>query len=1046
MIEGIYEELVTQLVAEQLNDLDNGTFHVERTKIDKEEASSFLSKHLSQTIKNALKYVKGDNTVELQIEIANKIILFLKEELKKEEFENDLISIEGEILKAVFTRIDAHFSDFNLHLKEITPSTRLTHSELFTGGNARVSLESELRKEILSSNEIDLLVSFIKFKGIIILEKELQEFTKRGGKLRVITTTYMGASDYKAIQLLSQLPNTEVKISYNTGNERLHAKAYLFKRNTGFHTGYIGSSNFSRTALTDGLEWNLKITTKEVGHIIDKFQKTFDTYWQSEDFELFDDTIHRDKLINSLKQGSSRNTVQLNTNFFEVKPFPFQQEILEKLEVERTVHNRYRNLIVAATGTGKTLVSAFDYKRFKNQHNSAKLLFLAHRKEILIQSLSAYRGILKDNNFGELWVDGFVPDSYEHVFASVQTLNNRLDNISLTQEYFDFIVIDECQHLTANSYRDIIHYFKPKVLLGLTATPERMDGGDIQEDFHNKIAAEIRLPEALNRKLLCPFQYFGITDSIDLSRVTWERGRYVTSELTSLYTTNDRRVREIIDALEKYTKNLHDVRALGFCVTIEHARFMAEKFMLAGIKADYLTSANTQNRDSIKNQLLQKEINYLFVVDIFNEGVDIPEIDTVLFLRPTESLTIFLQQLGRGLRLADNKECLTVLDFVGNARPEYNFENKFRALVGKTVTTVKKEVEDNFPHLPLGCSIILEKKAKQTILENITAATSLNKKRLLLKIKNFQHHSTLEFNLKNFIEFNNIPLQTIYSRGGWKRLCYEAGKINDFDNTNEKQIVNAISKKWLSCSSTSYFEFILSLAKKQFKLSFNQFNESQKQMLLMLHYDIWQNASGFDSLQASIQTIGKNKVLVDEIIEVLEILIDEIDFKEMDINLPYQQPLKVHARYTRDQILAAFGLSTFEKKSPNREGSAINKKLNTELIFINLIKSEEDFSPTTMYDDYAINETLFHWQSQNSAGPETEKGKAYINQNENDRKILMFIREKKRDQFKNTMGYVFVGKGNLKEYYGSKPMNIKWKLHEPLPHYLWKDAAKLSNG
>ena len=1046
MIEGIYEELVTQLVAEQLNDLDNGTFHVERTKIDKEEASSFLSKHLSQTIKNALKYVKGDNTVELQIEIANKIILFLKEELKKEEFENDLISIEGEILKAVFTRIDAHFSDFNLHLKEITPSTRLTHSELFTGGNARVSLESELRKEILSSNEIDLLVSFIKFKGIIILEKELQEFTKRGGKLRVITTTYMGASDYKAIQLLSQLPNTEVKISYNTGNERLHAKAYLFKRNTGFHTGYIGSSNFSRTALTDGLEWNLKITTKEVGHIIDKFQKTFDTYWQSEDFELFDDTIHRDKLINSLKQGSSRNTVQLNTNFFEVKPFPFQQEILEKLEVERTVHNRYRNLIVAATGTGKTLVSAFDYKRFKNQHNSAKLLFLAHRKEILIQSLSAYRGILKDNNFGELWVDGFVPDSYEHVFASVQTLNNRLDNISLTQEYFDFIVIDECHHLTANSYRDIIHYFKPKVLLGLTATPERMDGGDIQEDFHNKIAAEIRLPEALNRKLLCPFQYFGITDSIDLSRVTWERGRYVTSELTSLYTTNDRRVREIIDALEKYTKNLHDVRALGFCVTIEHARFMAEKFMLAGIKADYLTSANTQNRDSIKNQLLQKEINYLFVVDIFNEGVDIPEIDTVLFLRPTESLTIFLQQLGRGLRLADNKECLTVLDFVGNARPEYNFENKFRALVGKTVTTVKKEVEDNFPHLPLGCSIILEKKAKQTILENITAATSLNKKRLLLKIKNFQHHSTLEFNLKNFIEFNNIPLQTIYSRGGWKRLCYEAGKINDFDNTNEKQIVNAISKKWLSCSSTSYFEFILSLAKKQFKLSFNQFNESQKQMLLMLHYDIWQNASGFDSLQASIQTIGKNKVLVDEIIEVLEILIDEIDFKEMDINLPYQQPLKVHARYTRDQILAAFGLSTFEKKSPNREGSAINKKLNTELIFINLIKSEEDFSPTTMYDDYAINETLFHWQSQNSAGPETEKGKAYINQNENDRKILMFIREKKRDQFKNTMGYVFVGKGNLKEYYGSKPMNIKWKLHEPLPHYLWKDAAKLSNG
>ena len=1047
MIEGIYEELVTQLVAEQLNDLDNGTFHVERTKIDKEEASSFLSKHLSQTIKNALKYVKGDNTVELQIEIANKIILFLKEELKKEEFENDLISIEGEILKAVFTRIDAHFSDFNLHLKEITPSTRLTHSELFTGGNAGVSLESELKKEILSSNQIDLLVSFIKFKGIIILERELQEFTQRGGKLRVITTTYMGASDYKAIQLLSKLPNTEVKISYNTGNERLHAKAYLFKRNTGFHTGYIGSSNFSRTALTDGLEWNLKITTKEVSHIIDKFQKTFDSYWQSDDFELFKDIIHKDKLINSLKQGNSRNTVELNTNFFEVKPFPFQQEILEKLEVERIVHGRKRNLIVAATGTGKTVVSAFDYKRFKNDNISAKLLFLAHRKEILNQSLSAYRGILKDNNFGELWVDGHVPDSYEHVFASVQTMNKRIDSLNLTQQYFDFIVIDECHHLTASSYRGIINYFNPKVLLGLTATPERMDGGDIQEDFYNRIAAEIRLPEALNRKLLCPFQYFGITDSIDLSEISWERGRYISSELSSVYTANDKRVREILDALEKYTKSPSEVCAIGFCVTIEHAKFMAEKFTLAGLKADYLTSNNTQNRDKIKSSLIKKKINYLFVVDIFNEGVDIPEIDTVLFLRPTESLTVFLQQLGRGLRLADNKECLTVLDFVGNSRPEYNFENKFRALIGKTATSVKKEVEDNFPHLPLGCSVVLEKKAKRIILDNITAATSLNRNQLIHKIQNFKHQTTLSLNLKNFTEFFNLPLQIIYKRGGWKRLCHHAGIISDFDDTNEKQIVSAISKKWLSCRSTSYFRFILSLAKNQFKITESLLlSKAQNHMLLMLHYDVRQNKSGFATLKDSIEDLGKNHIMVDEIIEVLEILIDQIDFKEINIALPFEQPLKVHARYTRDQILAAFGISKFDKKSSNREGTAVNKKLNTELVFINLIKSEEDFSPTTMYEDYAINETLFHWQTQNSAGPDTEKGRSYINQKINHKTVLLFIREKSKDEYDNTMGYVFVGRGSLKEYYGSKPMSIKWELNEPLPNYLWKDAAKLRVG
>lgn len=1046
MNQGIYEQLITQLVTQKISELNQDVFYINKSSIDREEASTILSKHLYHTIKNALNIIKGENQIDLQIQIANKIILVLKDELGKEDFKEDLIAAEGEILNAVFSKVDSHFNDFNLRLKEITPYTRLTHSELFTGGNVGLSLESELKKEILSSDQIDLLVSFIKFKGIIILEGELKEFTERGGKLRVITTTYMGASDYKAIQILSKLKNTEVKISYNTGNERLHAKAYLFRRNTGFHTGYIGSSNFSRSALTDGLEWNVKITTSEVNHIIDKFQKTFDSYWRSDDFEIFNDDIHKEKLISSLQQGNTSKFSNTSISFFDIKAYPFQSEILEKLDVERTVHNRNRNLVVAATGTGKTVISAFDYKAFKQNNKSAKLLFLAHRKEILEQSLSAYRGILKDNNFGELWVDGLVPDSYEYVFASVQTLNNKLDHLNLSPEYFDYIVIDECHHLTANSYRGIINYFKPKILLGLTATPERMDGGDIQEDFHNRIAAEIRLPEALNRKLLCPFQYFGITDSIDLSNVSWERGRYLPSELTNIYTANDRRIGEILSALNKYTKDINEVRAIGFCVSIEHAKFMAEKFLLAGFKADYLTSSNTQNRNVIKQQLRNRDINYLFVVDIFNEGVDIPEIDTVLFLRPTESLTIFIQQLGRGLRLSEDKDCLTVLDFVGNARSEYDFENKFRALIGKTTSTVLKEIEDNFPHLPLGCSIVLERKAKEVILNNISAATSLSKNQLIQKIKSFHHHTTLPLNLKNFIEFYNIPLQLIYKRDSWKRACQLAGKIEDFDSTNENKIVSAISKKWLSSASSSYFNFILKLAKQDFIFSLKTLTEVEQKMLVMLHYDVWQIAGEYESLEQSIKTIGNNKVLVSEIIEVLEILIDKIDFKEIDMVLPYNQPLKIHSRYTRDQILSAFGLSTFKTKSSSREGVATNTKLNTELLFINLIKSEENFSPTTMYDDYAINDSLFHWQSQNSAGPDTPKGLSYIQHQENEKKILLFVREKAKDEFGNTMGYVFVGEGQLREHYGSKPMNIKWELNEPMPHYLWNEAAKLLVG
>ncbi|WP_348812863.1 DEAD/DEAH box helicase [Flavobacterium maritimum] len=1046
MNQGLYEELVTKLINYKINELDKDIFQVKKTLIDKAEAAQLLSQHIGKTIKHAFTLIKGDDIVETQIEIANKIILFLKEELKKEEFEDDLIETEGKILKAVFTKVDAHFTDLDLHLKEITPYTRLIHSELFTGGNSGTTLESELRKEILSSDRIDLLVSFIKWKGIRILERELREFTSRGGKLRVITTTYIGATDAKAVEFLASLENTEVKVSYNTGNERLHAKAYLFQRNTGFHTAYIGSSNFSRSALTDGLEWNLKVTTKEVGHIIDKFKKTFEAYWQNTEFELYDRNIHSVKLVEALKQGKFSKEYSFTTSYFDIKPFHYQNEILEKLEVERSVHNRYRNLLVAATGTGKTVISAFDYKNFRSNNKSSKLLFVAHRKEILQQAKATFQGVLKDNNFGDLWVDGMEPSSNEYVFASVQTLNNRLKDIKLTPEYYDFIIVDEVHHISASTYRPIINYFRPKVLLGLTATPERMDGENILEDFCNRIAAEIRLPEALNKKLLSPFQYFGITDSIDLTNVKWEKGKYVASELTSLYTKNDIRVGEIIYNLNKYTNDINDVRAIGFCVTIEHANFMADKFNLAGLRAVCLTAKNTNERDRIREQFKKKEFNYLFVVDIFNEGVDIPEIDTVLFLRPTESLTVFLQQLGRGLRLSDGKDCLTVLDFVGNSRPEYDFESKFRALIGKTTTSVQKEIEDDFPHLPLGCSIVLEKKTKETILENIRKATSLNINQLITKIRNFQHQTNLPLTLNNFIELNHIPIETIYKKDNWSRLCQRAGVIDDFENINEKQIYSAISNKWLSTNSTSYFNFILKIAKQGFNIRINDFDENQKTMLLMLHFDVWQNVGGFDSLEKSIIQIGKNKTLVNEIIEFLEILIDKIGFKEIDIQLPYEQPLKLHSRYTRDQILVAFGLSTFDKKSSNREGAAENKSLNTEILFINLIKSEENFSPTTMYDDYAISETLFHWQSHNAYGPETPKGLSYINHIEINKKILLFVREKANDENGNTLGYVFIGEANFRETEGSKPMSIKWELNEPMPNYLWKESAKMSIG
>ena len=1040
---GLYEQLINKLIANKLNSLDK-TFYIKTDTLDKEEASRYLSLYLSETIKFALNEIKDENKTLKQIELSNKIIQLLIEELPKINLSENLIEAEGRILEAVFSKIDSPYPDFGARIQKITPYTRLSQSELFIGSNSGITMESEIRKEILSADEICWLVSFIKFSGIILFRDELEEYTNSGKKLKIITTTYMGATDLKAVEFLAKLKNTEIKVSYNSEHERLHAKAYLFLRKSGFDTGYIGSSNISRSALTNGLEWNMKVTSKEVNHIIDKFKKTFDTYWVDKDFDFYEQGKDQQKLTKALKQNSSDRRTEII--FYDITPHPFQNEILEKLHSERVVHNRYRNLVVAATGTGKTFISSFDYKRFAEQNPRARLLFVAHRKEILEQAQNTFRQVLRNANFGELWVDGIEPDSYEYVFASVQTLVNRIGGLDLSSSFYDFIIIDEVHHIAASSYRPVLEKFNPTLLLGLTATPERMDGEDILKDFDDVIAAEIRLPEALNRKLLSPFQYFAISDNVDLNKVSWKNGKYEINALTKLYTEDDRRVNDILNNCDKYLNDVHDVRAIGFCVSQEHARFMAEKFTLAGIKSNYLTSENSTNRADLREQLRRKEINFLFVRDIFNEGVDIPEIDTVLFLRPTESLTIFLQQLGRGLRLASGKECLTVLDFVGNARPEYDFEHKFRALVGKTHTSIVKEIEDEFPHLPLGCSIILEKKAKDIILKNIKNAIGFNRNQLISKIQNYKHQSFLPLTLKNFIEIKDISIELIYKKGGWSRLCADAGVISNFNNTNETEITRCI-KKLLQCNSNSYLQFILKLIKDNF--SIKGYDSEEMLMALMFHYDVWQKAGpdlGFESINESVGQMGKNPQMVSELKEAINYIISKIDFVEKETELAFAFPLKAHSRYNRDQILTSIRLHKFEKASSNREGVALNKELNTEALFITLKKSEKEYSPTTLYDDYAINECLFHWQSQNATTPLSPKGLSYINQGDLDKTVLLFVREQNDDEYGFTMSYVFLGKANFVKSTGAKPMNIEWQLNEPMPAYIWKESGKLAIG
>ncbi|OZB17306.1 MAG: restriction endonuclease subunit R [Marinobacter sp. 34-60-7] len=1037
---GIYEQLITQLVE---SSVDRKSFYVGERPLSSAEASVWLARFLSNILKFAIEEVpSGDDRLEKQIELSNELLLWLKERIRDDGFiEENLINSQGKILTAIYSWENPVSADLKRYVEDIFPLTGLTQSELFSGSNAGLSLESELKREILSADKIYWLVSFIKWAGIRIFRKELEAFTASGRELRIITTSYMGATDAKAVEYLASLPNTEVKLSYNTERERLHAKSYLFLRNTGFHTGYIGSSNLSRSALTNGLEWNLKITSQEIPHIINKSLSTFETYWASDEFERFDGQAESTEKLNRALRQQKGLDAPGGPHYFEITPFAHQKDILEQLKVERDVHQRFRNLVVAATGTGKTLISAFDFQRFLKSKPNAHFLFVAHREEILRQAREAYRGVLRNNAFGELWVGGQSPEHYRQLFVSVQTLNNQVGRLNLTDDYYDYIVIDEVHHIAASSYRVVLEHFSPDILLGLTATPERHDGGDILSDFGGVIAAELRLPEAINRRHLCPFQYFGVDDDTDLRTIPWNRGRYDVVQLTNLYTRNQSRVDKIVRSLREIVTDISSMKALAFCVSREHANFMVKQLLLKGIKADVLTSDNRHERQQKQQALRSGQINVLCVVDIFNEGVDIPEVDTLLFLRPTESLTIFLQQLGRGLRLADDKDCCTVLDFVGNSRPEYDFANKFRALVGRSERSIAEEVKQGFPHAPLGCRIELTKKTQELVLSNIRQAT-LTLNRLVSLVRQFPQHSTQPLTLKNFIAHHpHIDLNELYKRGSWAELVSKAQNENVADESPFKLAKKVIYNRILICDDHQYLLFLKKLCRAGF-----QWDDELNRQALMCHYDFWQKAGpelNFDSLEKSLAELSRLG-LEQELEDVLGWKLAKTKHEQPAMPDLSEVPLRLHARYSREQILVGFGATTFEHQPPSREGVYVIQDQNVELLFVTLDKNEKQFSPTTMYHDYAINERLFHWQSQNSARPDRGKGKDYIQHRTINKRLFLFVREQTKDEYGRTMGFVNYGEVDYVSHTGSQPMSITWKLRTPMPNFMWQQAAKLA--
>jgi superfamily II DNA or RNA helicase len=1026
---GLYDLPITNELERELRQLDHARLAADRQELDPADADLAFARHLAAVVRQALADVKDDDRVARQAEIVNELLAAL--ELRSKGVDrDDHLALPPRRLASVH-RIDA----LRGAMRAADPLIPLAQSDLLVNARGEPSVGQAIEREIASADRIDLLCAFIKWHGLRLLEESLDTFLRSGRTLRVITTTYVGATERKAIDRLVEM-GAELKVSYQVDHTRLHAKAWLFHRHSGFSTAFIGSSNLSKSALLDGVEWNVRLSQIDAPSILDKFAATFDSYWADPSFETYtaDDGKRFDDAIDRAR-GTTAATVLVP---FAIEAWPHQREILDKLAVERYRHNRWRNLVVAATGTGKTVVAALDYQRLCDEIANGrplKLLFIAHRKEILQQSLTTFRHVLRDGAFGELYVDGHRPDEWQHVFASVQSLQS-IDLERVAPDAFDVVIVDEFHHAAAPTYRRLLEHLQPRVLLGLTATPERTDGVSILHWFGDRIAVELRLWDALERQLLSPFHYFGLHDNTNLSQVRWSRGAYDRAQLENVYIGDDARVVQILAELQRKVTDVRAMRALGFCVGIEHARYMARRFNEAGIPSLHVSADSTSfDRDAALRKLKQREVNCLFAVDLFNEGVDVPEIDTVLFLRPTESATVFLQQFGRGLRRTHDKDCLTVLDFIGNANRNFRFDLRYRAITGATRAEVAAQIGNGFPLLPAGCSIQLDRVARQLVLDNLKQAIGSRFATLVRELQSIGRPVTL----LEFIREAAIDLEDVYrSRTwSWTRLQHEAGLLPAAAADEERLLIGV--PRLLHIDDPERIAFLRDFVSGHL-LADAMLTLRQRRMLEGFLLTLTPDER---DAEAILRSIRRSAALQQELLQLLEVVEDRAGHQTFPLvsdAVFANVPLALHARYTRDEVLAALGRSTLANPFSHREGPLPDPATDTDYFFITLEKSEKDYSPSTRYRDYAIAPDLFHWESQSQTRAGSPTGQRYIHHAQRGRHVMLLVRPSNKDAWGRTAPFTFLGPATYVSHTGERPMAIVWRLHRPMPMDVFRVA------
>lgn len=932
----------------------------------------------------------------------------------------------GEVLRSILDRLpDGSPREINSPLIPLLDTTLLTNAP----GEPRVS--SQLVTEIHSADRIDVVMAFIRMSGIRPLIDTVRRHVDAGRRLRVLTTTYTNSTEAAALDLLQQAGG-EVRVSYDTTSTRLHAKAWLFHRASGFSTAYIGSSNLTHSAQVTGLEWNVRISGARNPDVISKVAAVFDSYWESGDFVPYD----RHQFDERTQSESRGGGVLLSP--IELRPEPFQDRLLEQIELARQ-QGHHRNLLVAATGTGKTVMSALDYARLRGRLPRARLLFVAHRAEILEQSLATFRYAVRDPAFGERWVAGDRPRRFDHVFASIQSLTAAGPE-NLPADHFDVVIVDEFHHAAAPTYEALLKRLSPLELLGLTATPERSDGLSVLKWFDGRIAAELRLWDAIDQHRLSPFAYYGIHDGLDLRQVPWRRGRgYDIDGLTNLYTADDAWARQVIAQLVDRVDDVQSVKALGFCVSVGHARFMARVFNEAGVRsvAVWADSPADERRRALTD-LSGGRINVLFSVDLFNEGVDVPVVDTLLLMRPTDSPTLFVQQLGRGLRLAPGKDICAMLDFVGHHRKEFRFDRRLRALLGGSRRELESQIKDGFPFLPAGCHMELDPVAADVVLENIRAAVPSQWRQ---KVEELRHMGArgADIRLARFLAESGLELEDVY-RGSksWSDLCEDAGVNTSARGPLEVPLRRAIGRL-LHVDDPVRLDFWRELLGSPVPSTSARWTEREQRLARMLVASVvGAQVSQGTSVSEALAMLRAHSQVCSELLELFEELSSRVEHLTSAVTAVPDVPLQVHARYTRVEILAGFGVGRVDgaRVIPWQAGVFWAADVRADLAAFTLDKTGGGFSPTTRYRDYAINRELIHWESQNVTRAASETGRRYQNHVEHGSSVMLFARLRQSDS-----AFWFLGPASYVSHEGERPMAIVWRLERPLPGDLFAEFA-----